>query len=128
MKIYEVHKNDNVTERKKRQKTKKKKQKKNQQQPWQPHCWIQPQMMLVEQDSWLLAKPVTALGLRMDDHTLRVAVGLRLCTTIVAPHQCKHCGEEVDCHGSHGMSCRQSKRNYHRHASVNSIIHRALPL
>ena len=35
--------------------------------------------------------------LRVDDHTLRVAVDLRLGTTIVAPHQCQHCGEEVDC-------------------------------
>ena len=26
------------------------------------------------------------------DYTLRVALGLRLGTTIVAPHQCQHCG------------------------------------
>ena len=71
-------------------------------------------MMLVEQDSWLpqlksqvLGSLLTALGLRMDDHTLRVAVGLRLGTTIVAPHQCQHCGEEVDCYGTRGLSLSQ---------------------
>ena len=62
----------------------------------------------------------------MDDHTLRVPVGLRLGTTIVAPHQCQHCGEEVDCPGTHGLCCRHSKGRHHRHASINSIIHRAL--
>ena len=50
-----------------------------------------------ESGARLLAIPVTAFGLRVDDHTLRVAVGLTLGTTIVSPHQCQHCGEEVDC-------------------------------
>ena len=62
----------------------------------------------------------------MDDHTLRVAVGLRLGTTICAPHQCQHCDEEVDCYGTHGISCRCSEGRHHRHATVNSIIHRSL--
>ena len=69
--------------------------------------------------------PGATLGLRMDDYILRVAVGLRLDTTIVAPHRHQHCGEEMDCQGTYGLSCWLSKgRN--RHASVNSIIHRAL--
>ena len=62
----------------------------------------------------------------MDDHTFRVAVGLRLGTTICAPHQCQHCDKEVDCYGTHGISCRCSERKHNRHATVNSIIHRAL--
>ena len=62
----------------------------------------------------------------MDDHTLSIAVGLRLGTAICAPHQCQHCDEEVDCYGTHGLSCRCSEGRHHRHATVNSIIHRAL--
>jgi len=40
----------------------------------------------------------------MDEHTLRAAVGLRLGTAITAPHKCQHCGKEVDCQGTHGLS------------------------
>ena len=32
----------------------------------------------------------------------------------------------MDCPGTHGLCCRHSKGRHHRHASVNSIIHRAL--
>ncbi len=37
------------------------------------------------------------LGLRMDDDdAIRVAVGLRLGSTLCRPHSCQHCGAEVD--------------------------------
>ena len=41
-------------------------------------------------------------------------------------HRCQHCDEEVDCQGTHGLSCQHSKGRYQRHASVNFIIHRTL--
>ena len=69
--------------------------------------------------------PGAALGLRIDDHILRVTVGLRLDTTIVAPHRRQHWGEEVDCQGTYGLSCWLSKER-NRHVSDNSIIHRDL--
>ena len=28
--------------------------------------------------------------------------------TIIAPHQCQHCGEEVDNQGTHGLNCQHS--------------------
>ena len=78
--------------------------------------------------AWLQALPMSSLGLRMDDSALRIAVGLSLGTAIYAPHFCHHCGAEVDCLGTHGLSCHHSEGRLHRHASINSIIHRALTL
>ena len=48
--------------------------------------------------SWLQAPPVSSLCLRMDDNTVRVAIGLCLV----------HCGAEVDCLTTHGLHCRWS--------------------
>ena len=62
----------------------------------------------------------------MDDETVRVAVGLRLGTPLCQPHECSHCGSEVDPLGTHGLSCRWSEGRHPRHAAVNDIIHRTL--
>ena len=58
-----------------------------------------------ESGAWLYFIPLTALSVKKDDHTLRVAVGLRLGTAICVPHQCQHCDEKVNCYGTHGLSC-----------------------
>ena len=76
--------------------------------------------------AWLQALPVSSLGLRLDDSSLRIAVGLRLGTDICAPHLCRHCDSEVGPRGLHGLSCRYSEGRHSRHASVNDILHRAL--
>ena len=69
---------------------------------------------------------MTALGLRMDDNTVRVAVGLRLGTAVCGPHSCQHCGAAVDALGRHALSCRWSEGRHQRHAAVNDIIKRSL--
>lgn len=79
-----------------------------------------------ESGAWLRALPVTALGLRMDDDAIRVAVGLRLGTPICAPHQCIHCSVEVNTLGRHALSCRRSEGRHQRHAALNDILKRAL--
>ena len=76
--------------------------------------------------AWLQALPLTSVGLRMDDSTLRIAVGLCLGTPICTPHICQHCGAEVLSRGTHGLSCRSSEGRHPRHAAVNDIIHRTL--
>ena len=81
-----------------------------------------------ESGVWLQALPVSSLGLRLDDDSLRVAVGLRLGTPLCVPHQCRHCGAEVDTTGHHALSCKWSAGRHHRHASLNDIIYRALSL
>ena len=74
---------------------------------------------------WLQAWPITACGLRLDDESIRVAVGLRLGSRLCAPHTCP-CGAEVDARGSHGLSCRRSAGRQTRHAQLNDAVHRAL--
>ena len=49
------------------------------------------------------------LGLRMEDETIRVAVGLRLGIPLCRPHKCSHCGATVDDLATHGLSCRWSE-------------------
>ena len=69
---------------------------------------------------------MSALGLRMDDNMVRVAVGLHLGVSLCQPHQCHQCGTEVDHLGLHGLSCRMSQGRHSRHAAVNELIRRAL--
>ena len=76
--------------------------------------------------AWLHAFPISSVGLRMDDCTLRIAVGLRLGTNICAPHICQLCGAKVTALGTHGLSCGLSEGRHSRHSTINSIIHRAL--
>ena len=76
--------------------------------------------------SWLHALPISSLELRMDDDSVRIAVGLRLGVPICGPHSCHHCGAEVDVLGHHALSCRKSEGRHQRHAALNDIIHRTL--
>ena len=54
--------------------------------------------------AWLNALPVPSLGLRMNDETTCVAVGLRLGTPLCRPHECSYCGAKVDNLATHGLS------------------------
>ena len=56
---------------------------------------------------WLFATPITAIGLRMSNEVIRVAVGMRLGTRLCEPRTCS-CGSFVDARGLHGLSCRRS--------------------
>ena len=79
-----------------------------------------------ESGAWLSAPPVSALGLRMDNNTIRIAVGLRLGTALCLPHDCSQCGARVDETGVHALSCRRSQGRLPRHSSLNDIVKRAL--
>ena len=79
-----------------------------------------------ESGAWLSAVPISSVGLRMDDSTVRIAVGLRLGTTLCHPHSCHHCGAEVNSLGTHGLSCKRSEGRHYRHSALNDIVHRAL--
>ena len=70
--------------------------------------------------------PYRSVGLRLDDDSMRIAVGLRLGTPLCGPHQFCNCGQDVDSTGRHGLSCKYSKGRSFRHAALNNIICRAL--
>eukprot|EP00731_Ephydatia_muelleri_P000771 Em0001g771a len=74
----------------------------------------------------LNALPVTSLGLRMDNATMRISMGLCLGLPLCQSHNCQHCGAEVSQFATHGLSCRKSAGRHHRHSAVKEIIHRAL--
>ena len=67
-----------------------------------------------ESGAWLNALPVTSLGLRMDNATMRISMGLRLGLPLCQSHTCQHCGAEVSQFATHGLSCRKSAGRHHR--------------
>ena len=73
---------------------------------------------------WLDALPLSCAGLKMDNATVRVAVGLRLGAPVVRPHVCV-CGTTVTADGHHGLSCRYGSGRHVRHSQVNELISRA---
>ena len=79
-----------------------------------------------ESGAWLHAMPVSSLGLRMSNETVRIAVCLRLGASVCQPHQCIRCSSDVDHLGTHGLSCRHSQGRLFRHNNLNEIIHRSL--
>ena len=79
-----------------------------------------------ESSAWLTAPPVSTLGLRMCNTTIRVATSLRLGSPICAPHDCTHCGRRIDERGLHGLSCRRSVGRLPRHTQLNAIIKESL--
>jgi len=73
---------------------------------------------------WLDALPLSSAGLKMDNATVRIAVGLRLGAPIVRPHACV-CGATVTVDGHHGLSCRHGSGRHARHNQVNDLLCRA---
>ena len=79
-----------------------------------------------ESGAWLTAPPISALGLRMSNEAVRIAIGLRLGAPICTPHSCNLCGSQIDKLGTHGLSCRRSPGRIPRHEALNSIIQQSL--
>src|SRR6218665_464362 len=74
---------------------------------------------------WMMALPLAACGLVLDNEAVRVAVGLRLGHALCAPHSCV-CGSWVGQEGHHGLVCRRAQGRSLRHHAINDIIWRAL--
>ena len=82
--------------------------------------------MARESGVWLDVFANKSLGLRMDDETIRIVVGLRLGLPICSPYVCHLCSEDVDVFATHGLSCRRSEGRHFHHSIFIDIIHRAL--
>ena len=63
-------------------------------------------------------------GLRLDDESIRVAVGLRLGTDVCVPHA-YGCGTQVDARGSHAFICKRAASRIARHQALNDVVARA---
>ena len=70
---------------------------------------------------WLHAPPITAVGLRLSDEVIGVAVSYRLGCATCQPHSCV-CSAMVDKTGLHGLSCKKSAPRHIHHAQLNDII------
>ena len=73
---------------------------------------------------WLEAMPLSSIGNKMDNATVRIAAGLRLGAPIVRSHVCV-CGKTVTVDGHHGLSCRFGSGRHSRHNQVNDVLCRA---
>jgi len=73
---------------------------------------------------WLMALPITACGLRLDDEAVRVAVASRLGLDLCIPHPCP-CGSSVDAWGIHAFVCKHASGKILRHQALNDVISRA---
>lgn len=78
-----------------------------------------------ETGAWLQAIPSPQLGTHLCNDEFRIAISLRLGSTIVQPHKCV-CGSKVDKFGRHGLSCTKASGTRSRHEAVNDLIQRAL--
>ena len=71
---------------------------------------------------WLVCSlPISNCGLKLDDETIRVAVGLRLGLQICIPHTCP-CGALVDADDLHAFVCRRVPSRTIRHWALNDIV------
>ena len=78
-----------------------------------------------ESGAWLRALPSASLGTLLDNHTVRIAVSLRVGADVSYQYVCK-CGELSDTKGHHALTCRFSAGRHPRHKALNDIVRRAL--
>ena len=67
-----------------------------------------------------------AMGLRLDNNCICIAVGLHLGSSLCLPNSCTQCGAWTEDTGLHALSCRRSKGRLPRHSALNDIVKRAL--
>lgn len=73
---------------------------------------------------WLHALPLSSVGLKLDNATVRISAGLRLGAPVVRSHTCV-CGSTVTVDGHHGLSCRHGSGRHSRHDQINDLLYRA---
>ena len=79
-----------------------------------------------ESGSWLHALPVQQLSIHFNDTTLRIAMALRLDSSVSQPHHCDRCQAPAGTFGHNGLSCAHSAGRHPRHSAFNEIIRPSL--
>ena len=72
--------------------------------------------------AWLNAFPISALGLRLDDSEVQIAISLLRGLPVCSAHMCAGCGSAVYERGFHGLSCRFSKGRFSNHSALKDLI------
>ena len=76
--------------------------------------------------AWLNALPISALGLRVDDSEVHIAISLCLGLPVCSQHMCAGCGAAVNGRGLHGISCHFSKGHFSCYSALNYLVKRSL--
>ena len=74
---------------------------------------------------WLNVIPCKNLRLKLSNHQLRIAIGLRLGSKICERHKCV-CGKDVSEDGWHSLSCLKSAGRFSRPSNLNALIKQSL--
>ena len=74
---------------------------------------------------WLHAIPISSLGLKLANTSLRTVCALRIGSPLCQQHTCI-CGVEVDPMGRHGLSCKNQIGRHPRHSQVNDLVKQTL--
>jgi len=72
---------------------------------------------------WLYALPITSCGLRLDNESVRVAVGPLGCN-VCFPHAYVY-GTQVDACGTHAFVCKRAPGRIASHQALNDVVERA---
>ena len=75
-------------------------------------------LVATDEGDWRLAPPITPVDLKVDDETIRVAVGHPLGANTHEPHTCI-CGKNVSARGLRGLACRNSMSRPYSHDVLN---------
>ena len=70
---------------------------------------------------WLHALPLSSVGLKLDNATVRRFAGLRLGAPVVRPHICVW-RAMVTADGHHGLFCRRGSGRHSRHNQINDLL------
>ena len=73
---------------------------------------------------WLTTIPSAALGMRLDNESIRIVISFRLGCRVCSPFLCA-CGSQMDPRGAHSLACRKSAGHQSRHATVNEVVCKA---
>ena len=76
--------------------------------------------------AWLNPFPISALGLRLDDSEVQIAISLHLGLLVCSAHMCAGCGAAVDERGLHDLSCCFSKGRFSCHSALSDLVKRSL--